>query len=185
MSLSSSELDSILPEINKNKGLIIDLRGYPQDRRHRLLSYFTVIDTTKWLCSLKILNPNLSSIEYFCKSYTLNKEKAHHFLQTKNVLLIDEHTISNAELFAQLFKHYKLGTVIGRPSAGVNGNVNRVELIDGFSILFTGMKVQNPDGSKFHAVGVLPDIYIYESQNDVANELDVFITKAIEYLKKH
>lgn len=39
-------------------------------------------------------------------------------LKTYNVLLLDERSISNTEMFSQVIKHYKLATIIGRPTVG-------------------------------------------------------------------
>lgn len=180
--LTHEDVDSLIPAINRNKGLIIDLRGYPEDNKHRLFSYLSAVDTAAWLCSLTFLQPCFSKIEQNCNNYGLNTKKAAVTLKTKNAVLINENTISNGELFAQLLKHYNLATIIGRPSAGANGNINRIELLGGFSFVFTGAKIKNPDGSRFHAIGVMPDIYVEESVKDVKRGNDAFIDKAIEVL---
>lgn len=182
MKLSDTELDSLIPVINRYEGLIIDLRGYPKDVRHRLFSYIPFEDTSKWLCNLKIQQPFFSNTEENCKSYSLNKIKLEAELKTKNVLLINEKTISNAELFAQLVKHYKIATIIGCPTAGANGNINRVQLLSDFTILFTGMKIKNPDGTQFHSIGVTPDVFVKESAKDIRDGKDKFIEQAIEIL---
>lgn len=178
-------IDSLMPTINKHKGLIIDLRGYAyNDQQHRILSYTSVVDTTGWLCPAKIFTPNYSTIEENCSGHRLNKFKADTLLQTKNVLLVDERSISNTEMLAQLVKHYKIATIIGHPTAGANGNINSIQLLDGFQVIFTGMKVKNPDGSQFHSIGVIPDVLVEETVDDIKQGKDAFIEKAIELLNK-
>lgn len=182
--LDEHEIDSLIPIINRYKGLIIDNRGYPKDRRHRIFSYFSAVDTTKWLATTKILNPNYFNIKQTFNGYQLNKNKFDTKLKTKNVLLMNGNTISNAELFGQLFKHYNLATIIGQPTAGANGDMNSIKLLGGFRVLFTGLKVKNPDGSLFHSIGIPPDIEVNESINDILYNKDVFIDEAVKYLNK-
>lgn len=183
--LTPKIIDSLVPTINKHKGLIIDLRGYPyNDLQHRILSYTKVVDSTAWLCPTKIFAPNYSKTEEVCSGHRLNNYKADSVLTTKNVLIVDERTISNAEMLAQVMKHYKIATIVGHPTAGANGNINTIKLLDGFQVLFTGMKVKNPDGSQFHSIGVIPDVIVEETVDDVLQGKDAFIEKAIEVLNK-
>ncbi|WP_163432073.1 S41 family peptidase [Flavobacterium sp. xlx-214] len=180
--IDDQEIDALIPTINQYRGLIIDNRNYPKDTRHRLFSYFTVNDTAKWLGNTVVLNPDYKGVKQTFNSYALNKKKANIMLTTKNVMLINENTISNGELLAQLFKHYHLATIIGKPSAGTNGNINDLKLLHNFSIIFTGLKVQNPNETVFHAVGVYPDIEVYETVNDIKNNKDVYLQDGIEFL---
>ncbi|MEE1900078.1 S41 family peptidase [Flavobacterium rakeshii] len=180
--LSSEEIDSLIPTINNYKGLIIDLRGYPKDRFHRILSYLQVSDTAKWMCRQRFLEPEFNNIEEYCSGYGLNRHKSKTVLKTKNVLLVDKTTLSNAEFLAQYIKHYNLATVIGKPTAGANGNVNSIALLGNFRVSFTGMKVKNPDGSQFHSIGVIPDVLVIESVTDIKKDNDMFINEAIKTL---
>jgi C-terminal processing protease CtpA/Prc len=183
--LNAQIIDSLVPTINEHKGLIIDLRGYPyNDIEHRILSYTKVVDTTKWLCRAKILAPNFSNAEESCAGHRLNNYKADKLLTTKNVLLVDERTVSNAEMLAQVIKHYKIATIVGRPTTGANGNINPIGLLNGFQLIFTGMKVTNPDGSQFHSIGVIPDIIVEETIENITEGKDTLIEKAIEVLNK-
>lgn len=183
--LSSEEMESEISNIRKYKNLIIDLRGYPRtDQGHQLLSYLLPIkDSTKWLCSREIFSPDFKHYNETCNGHRLRKFISDNALKTNNVLLVDERSVSNAEMFTQTVKHYKLATIIGRTTAGANGNRNDITLLNGFLFSFTGLKVVNPDGSRFHAIGVLPDISVNESSDDFRNGKDVYIEKALEFFK--
>ena len=53
----------------------------------------------------------------------------------------------------------KLGTIVGGPTAGTNGNVASFVTPGGFAVNFTGMRVTRHDGrSPHHLVGVRPDV---------------------------
>jgi C-terminal processing protease CtpA/Prc len=184
--LSDDEMESEIPTIRKYKNLIIDLRGYPTtDQQHRLLNYLLPIqDSTKWFCHREIYLPDFKYYKEYCSGHGLRKFISDNPLKTNNVLLVDERSISNAEMFSQIVKHYKLATIIGRPTAGANGNINRINLLNSFMIVFTGLNVTNPDGSRFHAIGVIPDILVNETQEDIKKGKDVFVEKALEFFKK-
>lgn len=184
--LSKEEMEAQIPTIRKYKNLIIDLRGYPRtDQQHQLLNYLLpIVDSTKWLCSRDIYLPDFRYYTEEGNPHRLRKFISDHPLKTHNVLLLDERSISNAEMFSQVIKHYKLATIIGRPTAGANGNRNDIALLNEFQISFTGMKVINPDGSQFHAIGVLPDIIVDETPEDIKNGKDIYIEKALEILHK-
>jgi hypothetical protein len=180
--LESAELDNLIPTINQYKKLIIDLRGYPKDRKHGILSYTPVVDSTQWLCSEKITLPFFSRFEETCYGHRLNDYKSDIRLKTKNVLLLDERSISNAEMLGQTLKHYNVASIVGHSTAGANGNINEIRLLNDFFVRFTGLKVKNPDGSQFHTIGVKPDIYVEETLEDIKQGKDPFIEKAIEIL---
>ena len=184
--LSAEEMEAEIPKIRKYKNLIIDLRGYPRtDQAHRLLNYLLPTeDSTKWLCGREIYLPDFKNYKETCNGHRLRKFISDNPLKTNNVLLVDERSVSNAEMFSQVVKHYKLATIVGRTTAGANGNRNDFHLLNEFTIGFTGLKVTNPDGSQFHAVGVVPDIFINETQEDIKNGKDVFVEKALEIFNK-
>lgn len=73
--------------------------------------------------------------------------------------------------------------VVGRRTAGTNGNITRLRLQGGFWFYYTGMEVLYPDGSTFHGVGVVPEVEVVPSLEDLAAERDPELLKAIELLK--
>ena len=183
--LSAKEMEAEIPNIRKHKNLIIDLRGYPRtDQSHVLLNYLLPKeDSTKWLCGREIYLPDFKYYKEECFGHRLRSFISDDPLKTNNVLLVDERSVSNAEMFSQVIKHYKLATIIGRTTAGANGNRNDIDLLNDFQISFTGLKVTNPDGSRFHAVGVLPDIIVNETSEDLRNGKDIYMEKALKFLE--
>jgi hypothetical protein len=99
------------------------------------------------------------------------------------VLMVSAQTLSNGEDFsAQLVGAHRV-TVVGRQSAGTNGNVTGVQLPGATSQIFTGMEVRNVDGSVFHGVGIVPDIVVSYTAQDFATDRDRDLEAAIQYLQ--
>jgi len=75
------------------------------------------------------------------------------------VFLTDARAISYAESVMGYVADRKLGTIVGSPTAGTNGNVASIRTPSGFQVGFTGMRVTGHDGrTPFHLVGVKPDV---------------------------
>src|SRR5439155_17956403 len=66
--------------------------------------------------------------------------------------------ISYAESTLGVVEAYRLGDIVGEPSAGTNGNVNPFVLPGGYSVAWTGMLVEKRDGTPHHGVGIIPTV---------------------------
>jgi C-terminal processing protease CtpA/Prc len=82
-----------------------------------------------------------------------------------------------------IVEYYKLGEIVGEATAGTNGNVNPFELPGGYTVSWTGMKVLKHDGSRHHAVGILPTIPASRTQAGVAAGRDEILDRGIAALK--
>jgi tricorn protease len=103
------------------------------------------------------------------------------------VLLIDNYSASDGDLFAYRFKEMKIGKVIGvRTWGGVVGIRGPLPLIDGGQLYKPEFASYSPDGKSWpiEGYGVEPDINI---DNDPAQEYagtDAQLNKAIEVIKE-
>jgi C-terminal processing protease CtpA/Prc len=98
------------------------------------------------------------------------------------VLLVSAQTLSNGEDFsAQLVGAHRV-TVVGRRSAGTNGNITSLLLPGGGFASFTGMEVRNVDGSQFHGIGIVPDYVVNYTAQDFVDGRDRDLEKAIQVL---
>lgn len=101
------------------------------------------------------------------------------------VLLINEYSASDGDLFPYRFKHHKLGTVIGhRTWGGVVGYSGYIPVVDGGYIVTPSYAPYAADGSRFiiEGHGVDPDILV---ENDPYLEYqgkDQQLDKAIEVI---
>lgn len=72
--------------------------------------------------------------------------------------------------------------VVGRPSAGANGNITCLALPGNYAFCFTGMVVLQPDRSTFHGLGVRVDEPVPVIASELATDSDPELTRAIELL---
>lgn len=99
------------------------------------------------------------------------------------VLLVNEYSASDGDLFPYRFKHHKLGTVIGRRTwGGVVGYSGSIAVVDGGSIVTPSYAPFDVDGKNFiiEGYGVEPNIDIEnDPYKDYMGE-DEQLNKAIE-----
>lgn len=108
------------------------------------------------------------------------------------VALIDEFSMSDGDIFAYRFKHYKLGPVIGKRSwGGVVGIRGPLPLLDGGFLNRPEFSRYDIEGKEWimEGYGVDPDIVV---ENDPAKEyegmdqqLDRAVTEILDALKKN
>jgi C-terminal processing protease CtpA/Prc len=94
--------------------------------------------------------------------------------------LTDANTQSAPETFLALIRAFKLGTLVGRPTSGANGNTNSYPLQGGFSISYSGLYTLNADGSRHHAIGIRPDVLVIPTLESVRNEQDLPLEIALK-----
>lgn len=186
LNLGKIEMDtitSLLPQLQQAKGIICDLRGYPNGNHGFISHLLKEKDNSKeWMRVPKIVYPDQeksTGFEYF--GWELQPRKP--YLGDKNVVfIIDGRAISYAESYMSFIEGYELATIVGQPTAGTNGNINPYTLLGNYTISWTGMKVVKHDGSQLHAIGVLPDIYVSKSIDGLKSGKDEFLEKAIEVI---
>lgn len=190
---------SLIPEIQESKGIILDVRGYPNPDILSLISHF--IKENAFLGNLStplIRFPNRKNIEYIESEkwgiapaispqskefstkfqYKLPENKT---IDVPVVFLTDAKAQSFAETIMDMVKYYKIGTIIGEPTAGCNGDVTRNYMSIG-TFLMTNNRFLNHDGSRHHGYGVLPDIYCSPIISDIQNGIDTQLEFSKKYL---
>jgi len=96
------------------------------------------------------------------------------------VLLINERSFSDAEVFPFMFKAAKVGTVIGVPTAGGVIGTQDITLADGSNFRVPRTGFWGMDGTDLEGLGVPPDIRVEETPEDRLSGRDPQLAKAIE-----
>jgi C-terminal processing protease CtpA/Prc/Tol biopolymer transport system component len=96
------------------------------------------------------------------------------------VVLVDEKSFSDGEIFPVIYQELNLGKVIGYPSSGaVIGTVERT-LLDGSRMRMARTGWYMLDGTNMEGTGVMPDIMVEHSLNDIVQNNDKQLLRAIE-----
>jgi len=103
------------------------------------------------------------------------------------VLLIDEDSFSDAEVFPNIFKYLKMGTIIGMPTSGSVIGTSSTSFMDGSSMRMprNGWYVIDKDGLKnMEGNPAEPDIVVPHTIKDIIEDNDKQLERAIQELKK-
>lgn len=166
-----------LPNLVKAKGLIFDMRGYPNEVALDVLARATPKPFISAFWNIpKVLAPG--KMEFMQSTWPPTGPIEPQF-KGKVAFLTDGRAISYAESVMAIVQHYKIGEIVGSTTAGTNGNINPFKLPGGYMVVFTGMKVLRHDGKPHHGVGIAPTIPVSRTINGVRALKDEVLERAI------
>jgi len=173
-----------LKDLAAAKGIVFDLRGYPRGN-HEILCYLLKARDTSgaWMQIPQWIYPDRENIAgYQNTGWFLESREPK--IKGKVVFITDGRAISYAESVLSFVEHYKLGEIVGQPTAGTNGNVNSFYLPGDFRIDWTGMKVVKHDGSQHHLLGIRPTVPMKRTIKGILEGRDELLEKALEVVRK-
>lgn len=99
------------------------------------------------------------------------------------VVMQNERSASDAEMFPAGFKALGLGKVVGVPTMGAVIGTGSATLLDGSTIRTPGSGVWTSTGENMENYGVPPDVYVDNTPEDFLKRRDAQVEKAVEVLK--
>jgi carboxyl-terminal processing protease len=176
----SSMVDQVLGILDQGhqrglRGWVIDLRGNPGG------SLPAVLGT-----AAGFFDPNHSIV-----GYQVDRQKRQTPLETQPlnllngaalVLLVDRDSASGAEIFAAAIQEARVGTLVGSKTAGNVGVATQVTLPDGSVMQVTEQRFVSPSGAQIDGVGVTPDVVVETTDEDLENDRDPQLAKALELI---
>jgi C-terminal processing protease CtpA/Prc len=186
VNLAAAEVSEIMDRIDvlsTSEGVIFDLRGYPNGN-HAILQHLTdtPMRSARWHVP-QIIYPDRENLAGYDTTGRWYMPPAQPRISGTVVFLTNERAISYAESVMGIVEHYRLGEIIGKPTAGTNGNVNRIQLPGDFIVVFTGMRVLKHDGSQHHLVGIEPTVPLERTLAAVREGRDEYIERAVEVIR--
>jgi tricorn protease len=100
------------------------------------------------------------------------------------VVMANERSTSDAEVFPDGFKTLKLGKVVGVTTYGAVIGTGSHQLMDGSTLRTPGSGLWNVNGTNLENNGIVPDVYVDNSPEDFFNRRDAQLEKAIEVLQQ-
>ena len=176
------ELSEIMKEVEKTKGLIIDLRCYPSESIVYSLAEYLLPENTEFAqyTAGSLLTPG-----HFTVKGTLSVGKKNEdYYKGKVIILVNEKTQSHAEFTAMALRTAPEATVIGSTTAGADGNVSYFYLPGGILTAISGIGIYYPDGSETQRVGIVPDIEVKTTIAGVQLNKDELLEKAIKVINE-
>ena len=177
----------LLPSIEKLAaagGVVFDLRGYPTESGAAILPHLIdVMERDRWMHIAKIAGPFGQNAGWNSVGWNLMPRSPR--LKGRIVFLTDGRAISYAESVMGYVKDRSLGTIIGSPTAGANGNVVSFPVPGGISIAFTGMRVTGHDGATpHHLAGVRPDVALELTLAGLREGRDELLDAAVRLIER-
>jgi C-terminal processing protease CtpA/Prc len=179
--LFNSDLPDIMSKVQGSKGLIIDIRGYPNDDVIYSLAEYLLPEKTKFtkISGGSLEKPGLFKTIIEIEAGKTNKD----YYKGKVIILVNEQTQSAAEFDAMAFRQAPGAIVIGSTTAGADGNVSFFTLPGGINTAISGIGIYNPDGSDTQRVGIMPDITVTPTIEGIKQNKDEVLEKAISLIK--
>jgi tricorn protease len=100
------------------------------------------------------------------------------------VLLLNNRSYSDAEIFPSAFRTLGLGKLVGQPTGAHVIGTLAIRLIDGSEFRVPRTGVFTAKGVNMEKQGVVPDFAVEQSPDDVARGIDAQLVKAVEVLRE-
>jgi C-terminal processing protease CtpA/Prc len=190
--LMKNQLDEIYKKLVNTKGIIFDLRGYPNNTGYWLAA--SILDKPQYVVKYEIPLINAprqwsSKAQSFTESFVesglqeIEPQKKWDY-KGKVLVLINEKAQSAAEHTCLFFKETMKAKVMGTPSVGADGNVTKFTIPGGLTLFFTGIKVIQINGRQLQRKGIIPDIIVKPTILGVQLRRDEVLEEAIKYISK-
>jgi len=181
--ISDNDWNTALPQLSRARGIVFDMRGYPSKLSPDFLSYLSKKSMTSAQWHIPVVAfPDRNDIQFERGGEWDLRPKA-PYLTAKKAFITDGRAISYAESCMGIVEYYKLGEIVGGPTAGTNGNVNPFTLPGGYRLVWAGMKVLKHDGSQHHGVGISPTIPVSRTRGGVAAGRDELLERAVQAVR--
>ncbi len=176
---SFDQITSSLGRLAEARGIVFDVRGYPTDAGAAILPHLVdAPEQDRWMHIDRISGPfgRVSGT----RDLGWNLQPKPPRIAGRRVFLTDGRAISYAESVMGYVADRRLGTIVGTPTAGANGNVASFEVPGGYAITFTGMRVTRHDGtSPHHLIGITPDVPLAPTIAGIRRGRDELLEKAV------
>ena len=177
---SDDQMDIALGKLEDEgmRGLVLDLRGNPGG----------LLDVAVDIGSRFVDSGNIVKIRNKGGMETpLSVEnRKHNHKRYPLAVLIDGSSASASEILAGAIQDHKAGTLVGTESFGKGLVQTIINLEDGSAVAITTAKYLTPNGHEVTPKAKIhPDIKVEPSDDDIKNENDIQLKKAVEFLKEH
>jgi carboxyl-terminal processing protease len=174
----STMVDQVLGVLDQGRqrgirGWVVDLRGNPGGSLNAVLGAAAgFFDTAHSIVG-----------------YQVDRQRRQNPLQTQPmnllngaalVVLVDRDSASGAEIFAAALQEAQIATLVGSKTAGNVGVATQLTMPDESVLQLTEQRFVSPAGAQLDGVGVTPDVLVDMTDEDLQNDRDPQLGKALE-----
>jgi carboxyl-terminal processing protease len=175
----------VLNELANHEAMIVDIRtndGGDGGYAKTIAGAFA--DGEHFISTVQTRNgPRHSDFDAITREYTQRTGSTQYLKPV--ILLTDRATISAGDYFALNMKAFHHVTIIGDSTAGdLSSKSMRKFLPNGWSYHYSIQMRLLPDGTSLDGIGIVPDIYVKNSKQDIQGSTDKVLDTAIMYLKE-
>ncbi len=173
-------LPALTPQIQKSKGVIVDMRCYPSD--FMVFSFGPMLlPEAKPFVKFTIGKPQTPGLFTWSPELKLGQANPEWY-KGKVVVIVNENTMSQAEYTTMAFSAAPNVTVIGSTTAGADGNVSPIVLPGGLRTGISGIGVYYPDGRETQQIGIVPQVEVKPTIRGIAEGRDEPLEKALQLI---
>ncbi|MDR3714651.1 MAG: S41 family peptidase [Puia sp.] len=179
--------DSLFPQINQTRALIIDIRKNGGGSDYIGFHILSTLTNRPFKTSAYRI-PRYTSIPVKGMEWMdYDAEKVQPddkmYYDKPVALLISTQTFSAAEDFAVAFDYMKRGKMVGQTTGGSTGQPISFTLPGGGMARICGKHDRYPDGKEFVGIGIHPDVPVDLTVADLLNHKDKTLQTAVDLLK--
>jgi hypothetical protein len=181
-----AELAAKAATLASARGMVFDLRGYPNGTHDVLSHLMDTPEHDRWMHIAQILRPNLPGRPPPVHGWTSvgwDMAPVAPRFTAKVAFMTGPGAISYAESVMGYVEALGL-PIVGAATAGTNGNVQVVTLPSSRRFTLTGMKVTRHDGSRSHSLGIAPTVPAGRTIAGVTAGRDEVLERAIGVVKQ-
>lgn len=177
------EFEQRKKQLANAKAVIYDQRGGRGLDLKLIISHLTEKPVTStWWNIPQTVYPDRKAVVFNKSNWSIQPKQP--LFKSKSIIINTPSVISTGETMMGIISHYDLATTIGEPTAGCNGNVNRIYLPCGYKVMWTGMKVLKHDCSQLYLNGFKPDYPASKTIEAVKEGRDEYLEKALEIARQ-
>lgn len=182
--LTVAQVDAMFDAFKDTKGIVFDMRGYPQGTAWSIAPRLnTRKATVAAMFHRRFVDPSGSAAGATLEFLQGLPPTTTPLYQGKTVMLIDDRTQSQAEHTGLFFEAANGTKFVGTPSAGANGDVTTMILPGGVTWMFSGHDVRHADGRQLQRLGLQPDVRVAPTLAGIRAGKDEVLDRAIKLLR--
>ena len=177
--LAKDKMKEALKEYARSNArkLILDLRGNPGGFLQSAVSIGSYFVPAGEVIVRENFGDGSEEELYRSSGHTLGK-----YAPSEMIVLIDGGSASASEILAGALSEHKIATLMGKTTFGKGSVQELVDLPDGSSLKVTIARWFTPDGTSISEHGLIPDIIIERTVQEIMSDQDPQLEAAVKYL---